>query len=67
MIVRSLPLQSPRGALVSLFRNEWLLPISLATKLRFLPVGRPNRSRLSHPAGRALVFLWLFSVILARR
>lgn len=58
------PRAQPRGVL-SLLRAEWLLPVSLATSLAFFLWGDRIFDSLSHPAGRALVFLWLFSVILA--
>jgi Ca2+:H+ antiporter len=45
-------------------RAEWLLGLSLATTLLFLLFGRMLFATLAHPLRLALVFVWLFGVVL---
>jgi Ca2+:H+ antiporter len=48
----------------SLVRTEWFLGVSLATGVAFLCVGDKLYNTSTPPAGQALIFLWLFAVIL---
>jgi Ca2+:H+ antiporter len=50
--------------LVKLVRAEWFLVVSAATSLAFLVSGGALLSGLSHPSWLAVVFVWLFMVVL---
>jgi Ca2+:H+ antiporter len=65
MLEKTEPLRSRRGALLSLLRHEWLLPISIGTSFAFFRWGDSIFAALEHPAGRVVVFVWLFGVMLA--
>ncbi len=45
-------------------RAEWFLGVSLATVLAFALAGKAMFSALSHPLALALIFIWLFGVVL---
>jgi Ca2+:H+ antiporter len=52
------------GKLGAAIRAEWFLGVSLATTLVFFLVGKPLFASLAHPLGFALVFIWLFGVVM---
>jgi len=54
-----------RPSALALVCSEWLLPISVGTSFAFFRWGAAIFASLDGPAGRALVFLWLFGVVLA--
>jgi Ca2+:H+ antiporter len=64
MLDNTRPAQSRRGAALSLLQKEWLLPVSMATSFAFFRWGDSIFASLEHPAGRVIVFLWLFGIIL---
>jgi len=52
------------GKLVTAARDEWLLGVSVGTSAIFLVLGTALTDALSAPLGQALLFLWLFLVLL---
>ena len=54
-----------RQSALAVICREWLLPISVGTSFAFFRWGAAIFASLDGPAGRALVFLWLFGVVLA--
>lgn len=51
--------------LAPLFRRERILPLSVLTMLAFVAFGDRLSSLLEHPVGLAILFLWLFFIVLA--
>jgi Ca2+:H+ antiporter len=49
---------------VKAIRAEWFLGVSLATALVFALAGRTLFAALTHPLSFALIFIWLFGVVL---
>lgn len=64
--IRGRKLRKPGESVVAnvMRRPEWFLVISLGTCLAFLVAGKTLEQNLNRPATLALVFLWLFGVIL---
>jgi Ca2+:H+ antiporter len=58
------PSSRGRPGLFALIRREALLPISLGTSFAFFRWGDSLFDNLSGPSGQALVFLWLFTLVL---
>ncbi|MBB3595277.1 Ca2+:H+ antiporter [Rhizobium sp. BK529] len=52
------------SGVAGLAREEWFLGVSFATSLAFLVFPEQIFSRLSEPLWFALIFLWLFAVVL---
>ena len=59
------PFSQGRPGLFALIRREALLPVSVATSFAFFRWGDSLFDRLSSPSGQAVIFLWLFTVVLA--
>ncbi len=58
-------MSNPGNSLTRALRHpEWFLVVSLGTCLAFLIAGKAVEQSLSRPAALALVFVWLFGVIL---
>ena len=53
------------GALLQVLRNEWFLAISLATTLVFALASEQVLKFSADPLWMALIFIWLFGVVLA--
>jgi Ca2+:H+ antiporter len=58
------PPRGGRGRALLFLRDEWVLPVSLATTGLFLGFGSSWLADLSHPAWFALMLAWLFAAIL---
>jgi Ca2+:H+ antiporter len=52
------------GKLATAIRDEWFLGVSIGTSVIFLLLGPALTGALSAPPGVALLFLWLFLVVL---
>lgn len=52
------------GQLRQAIAREWFLAISVATTVGFTAVGEKAFDALSNPLGLALIFIWLFAVVL---
>jgi Ca2+:H+ antiporter len=53
-----------RSSFVALFRTEWFLCVAVLVSGTFLTFGEPLTAALNSPAGMAVLFVILFSVIL---
>ncbi|MDP9810816.1 Ca2+:H+ antiporter [Rhizobium tibeticum] len=55
---------APRRPRLALIRREWLLAVSIATSVVFLFFGEVLFELLANPIWLAVIFIWLFSVVL---
>ena len=59
------PVKAERtGRFLRAVRHEWFLAVSLATCAIFAYAGERLFAYLTHPVGFAVIFIWLFGVVL---
>jgi Ca2+:H+ antiporter len=63
-IVETSEIMSPRTRLAIAVREEWFLPVGIATGVVFLGPGRELTGGIASPTGLTLLSLWLFAMVL---